>query len=78
MDIQVADYEKLGKFFLGREYDIHTKEMADELVLYDSKDLVTPWGRPGDDGLREDWSLLGFAGGSGHGWDSGHCDRSEG
>jgi hypothetical protein len=41
MDIQVSDYEKLGKFFLGRKYDIHTKQMADELVLYDSKDLVT-------------------------------------
>lgn len=41
MDIQVSDYEKLGKFFLGRKYDIHSKEMADELVLYDSKDLVT-------------------------------------
>jgi hypothetical protein len=41
MDIQVSDYEKLGKFYLGRPYDIHTKEMADDLVLYDSRDLVT-------------------------------------
>lgn len=41
MDINVADYEKLGKFYLGRTYDIGQKEMLDELVMYDSKDLVT-------------------------------------
>jgi hypothetical protein len=41
MDIQVSDYEKPGKFYLGRKYDLHTRGMADELVLYDSRDLVT-------------------------------------
>ncbi len=41
MEINVADYEKLGKFYLGRTYDIEQKEMLDELVMYDSKDLVT-------------------------------------
>lgn len=41
MTINAADYEKLGAFYLGREYDIATKEMADALVMYDSKDLVT-------------------------------------
>ncbi len=41
MDIQVSDYEKLGKFYLGREYDLKKGELEDELVLYDSKDLVT-------------------------------------
>ncbi len=35
------DYEKLGKFFLGRPYDLTTKESADEPLLYDSKDLTT-------------------------------------
>jgi hypothetical protein len=35
------DYEKLGKFFLGRPYDLSTKESADEPLLYDSKDLTT-------------------------------------
>ncbi len=34
------DFEKLGQFYLGREYDLSTKE-AGGLVLYDSKDLVT-------------------------------------
>ena len=41
MDIQVSDYEKLGSFYLGRPYELETKTLADELLLYDSKDLVT-------------------------------------
>ena len=35
------DYEKLGAFYLGREYDPATKALRDDLVLYDSKDLTT-------------------------------------
>ncbi len=34
------DLEKLGTFYLGREYDLSTKEKGG-LLLYDSKDLVT-------------------------------------
>jgi hypothetical protein len=41
MEIKVDDYERLGAFYLGREYNLGTKELKDELVLYDSKDLVT-------------------------------------
>ncbi|MCB1211146.1 MAG: DUF853 family protein, partial [Verrucomicrobiales bacterium] len=41
MTITTDQYEKLGTFFLGREYDVATKEMNENLVLYDSKDLVT-------------------------------------
>ena len=41
MEIQAVDYEKLGRFYLGREYDLEAGELEDELVLYDSKDLVT-------------------------------------
>ena len=37
----VSDYEKLGTFYLGREYDPETKSADGGLVLYDSKDLVT-------------------------------------
>jgi len=37
----VPDYEKLGSFYLGKEYDIEKREVADDLLLYDSKDLVT-------------------------------------
>ncbi len=41
MAISPDEYEKLGKFYLGREYDLKSSEMQDDLVLYDSKDLVT-------------------------------------
>jgi len=41
MNIQSEDYEALGKFYLGRNYDLEKKNLEDELVLYDSKDLVT-------------------------------------
>ena len=35
------DFEKLGVFYLGRLYDTETRKIQDELLLYDSKDLVT-------------------------------------
>ncbi|MDG2122674.1 MAG: DUF87 domain-containing protein, partial [Verrucomicrobiales bacterium] len=41
MPIRQEDYEKLGAFYLGREYDLEAKRVEDPLVLYDSKDLVT-------------------------------------
>jgi DNA helicase HerA-like ATPase len=41
MTITPDQYEKLGAFYLGRGYDIETKALKDDLVLYDSKDLVT-------------------------------------
>ena len=41
MTINPADYEKLGAFYLGREYDVPTKQMNENLVMYDSRDLVT-------------------------------------
>lgn len=41
MEIRTDDYEQLGKFYLGRTYDLGEKKLQDELVLYDSKDLVT-------------------------------------
>jgi hypothetical protein len=37
----MQDYEKLGVFYLGREYDLSTKQANDHLVLYDSRDLTT-------------------------------------
>jgi hypothetical protein len=36
-----ADYEKLGVFYLGREFDPAANTLTDDLVLYDSKDLTT-------------------------------------
>ena len=36
-----TDYEKLGAFYLGKEYDLNSRVLKDDLVLYDSKDLNT-------------------------------------
>ena len=41
MEIKVDDYEKLGAFYLGRDYDPEAGALLDELTLYDSRDLVT-------------------------------------
>lgn len=35
------DFEKLGAFYLGKNYNTETKTITDEIVLYDSKDLTT-------------------------------------
>src|SRR5436190_10373430 len=37
----MQDFEKLGAFYLGRPYDLQTKQPKEGLLLYDSKDLVT-------------------------------------
>jgi hypothetical protein len=37
----VTDYEKLGVFYLGREYDLAAKTTGETPLLYDSRDLVT-------------------------------------
>lgn len=37
----MQDFEKLGQFFLGREYDLPNRKGLEDLVLYDSKDLCT-------------------------------------
>lgn len=36
-----TDFEKLGVFYLGKVYDPQRRERTEDLVLYDSKDLVT-------------------------------------
>jgi hypothetical protein len=41
MPPQSRDFEKLGVFYLGRHYDAAHRQVTDDLVLYDSKDLVT-------------------------------------
>ncbi len=35
------DFEKLGAFYLGREYDIDQSKTLPDYVMYDSKDLTT-------------------------------------
>lgn len=41
MSANPSDYEKLGQFYLGRGYNAETKQADGDLLLYDSKDLVT-------------------------------------
>ena len=38
---RVEDYEKLGAFYLGREWSPEDGRLRDDLLLYDSKDLTT-------------------------------------
>ncbi len=37
----MQDFEKLGTFYLGRGYDAAAKKPLEDLLLYESKDLVT-------------------------------------
>src|ERR1044072_7915365 len=36
-----ADYEKLGLFYLGKRFDLASNTRQDDLILYDSRDLLT-------------------------------------
>ena len=40
-DADMKDFEKLGLFYLGREYDVADGKVLDTPILYDSRDLVT-------------------------------------
>lgn len=37
----MTNFETLGQFYLGREYDLQSKTGASEPLMYDSKDLLT-------------------------------------
>jgi hypothetical protein len=37
----MSEYEKLGAFYLGKEYDMASRKRREGLLLYDSKDLTT-------------------------------------
>src|SRR5688572_4278568 len=37
----MTDYERLGVFYLGKEYDLAAGKPLDRLLLYESKDLCT-------------------------------------
>jgi hypothetical protein len=37
----MQDFERLGVFYLGRDYDLATRKPTDNLLLYDAKDLTT-------------------------------------
>ncbi len=40
-DSGMQDFEKLGAFYLGKAFDLAKKTRKDDLLLYDSRDLVT-------------------------------------
>src|SRR5437868_13267216 len=37
----MQDFEQLGLFYVGRQYDLAARKPRDELLLYDAKDLTT-------------------------------------
>jgi hypothetical protein len=39
--LAMQDFEKLGVFYLGKEYDLKSGKVLDDLTLYKSKDLTT-------------------------------------
>jgi len=39
--MSAADYEKLGLFYLGKQFDLDKGTRLNDLVLYDSRDLLT-------------------------------------
>ncbi len=39
--VNVVDFEQLGIFYLGKHFDPAQKKLQDDLLLYDSRDLVT-------------------------------------
>ena len=38
---EMQAFEKLGSFYLGKEYDLAKKKLSERLVMYDARDLVT-------------------------------------
>jgi len=35
------NFEKLGSFYLGKEYDVEAGQLLDQLLMYDARDLTT-------------------------------------
>ncbi|MEO6436901.1 MAG: DUF87 domain-containing protein [Tepidisphaeraceae bacterium] len=56
----MQDFEKLGVFYLGKRYDLANKKSTDELILYDSKDLVTHAVCVGMTGSGKTWLCIGL------------------
>jgi hypothetical protein len=38
---KLPDYDKLGSFYLGKKYELAERQLLDDKVLYDAKDLTT-------------------------------------
>ena len=35
------DFERLGAFYLGKQYDLESHRLLDKLLMYDARDLTT-------------------------------------
>ena len=57
MTDSVNEIEGLGSFYLGKPYDVESKQPGDGYVLYDSKDLTTHAVCVGMTGSRQDGTL---------------------
>ena len=62
----MQDFEKLGLFYLGRTYDTDARKATDDLVLYDSRDLVTHAVCVGMTGSGKTGLCMSLHRGSGH------------
>ena len=72
----MTDYEKLGLFYLGKRQDLASGQTTDELVLYDSRDLVTHAVCVGMTGSGKTGLCVSPHRGSGHRRRSRHRHRS--
>ena len=64
---QVGGYEKLGSFYPGKEDDTEKSEITEDLLLYDSKDLVTQRGGAWNDRFWRDRAIYRSARGCDYG-----------
>jgi len=69
------DLEKLGAFYLGKRYDLAARRRGEELVLYDSRDLLTHGVVVGMTGSGKTGLCIDDPGGGGDRRHSGNCDR---
>ncbi len=74
----MADYELLGKFYLGKAFDLKAGKPRGDLVLYDSKDLTTHAVCVGMTGSGKTGLCLALLGRGGDRRHPGDRDRSQG
>ncbi len=74
----MQDFEKLGVFYLGREYDLSKRAGKPDLLLYNSKDLTTHAVCVGMTGSGKTGLCLALFRRSGHRRHTGHRHRSQG
>jgi hypothetical protein len=74
----MQDFEKLGAFWLGRIHDTAAGLTTDDLLMYDSRDLVTHAVCVGMTGSGKTGLCIDLPGGGRNRRYSRHRDRPEG